>query len=372
MALAAASTLWGCAGARPPAPGRERMRMALFPIENASGVSVDVREVGVRLELELRRRDLDVASGDIVEDFLARHRIRYTAGLDADTSRAAREELGVDGVLVAEIDLFRGRGTPQFGMSMRLVSAGEAPRILWMDGLDRSGDESAGFLGLAAVGSIQEIEDAALSRLADSLSRFLKGTGLAVTRCAADRRFEPRVFYRAPLSRPGPRLSVAVLPFVNQTSQPNAGEVIALAFVRELAAADWIDVRDPGVVRSALLKHRIVLEGGVSHEAARVSLGSMEVDVVISGRVHAFDGSPAVEFTAVALDTWTNHVVWQSSSFNRGSDGVFFFDVGRITTASELACRMVREAGDEMIRSWARNRSSPPRQPRDPRSGQGR
>jgi TolB-like protein len=348
------------------------MRMALFPVENASGVSVATREVGVRLELELRRRGLDVASGDIVEDFLSRHRIRYTAGVDAETSRAAREELGVEAVLVASVDLYRARGTPQFGLSVRLVSAEEAPRILWMDGTERAGDDSLGLFGLGAVGSVQELEDAALSRLVESLSRFLQGTGPAVTRCTADGRFEPRVFYRSPLSRHGQRVSVAVLPFVNQTSQPNAGEVIALAFVRDLAAADWIDVRDPGVVRTALLRHRIVLEGGVSHEAARVSLGSMEVDVVISGRVHAFDGSPRVEFTAVALDTWTNHVVWQSSSFNQGSDGVFFFDAGRVSTASELACRMVREVGDEMVRFWAQGRSAPPRRSRYGRPGEGR
>ncbi|HZY04306.1 MAG TPA: hypothetical protein VFF02_12485 [Anaeromyxobacteraceae bacterium] len=361
-ALAAASVLWGCAGAR-PAPGRERMRLALFPVENVSGVSVNTREVGTRLELELRRRGLDVVSGDIVEDFLARHRIRYTAGVDGETARAAREELGVGGVLVSSVDLYRSRGTPQFGLSARLVSAEDSPRILWMDGTERAGDDSLGLFGLGEVGSVIELEDAALSRLAGSLSRFLQGTGPAVTRCTADGRFEPRVFYRAPLSRPGPRVSVAVLPFVNLTGHPAAGEVIALAFVRELAATDWIDVRDPGAVRSALLKHRIILEGGVSHEAARVSLGAMEVDVVISGRVHAFDGSPKVEFTATALDTWTNRAVWQSSSFNRGDDGVFFFDAGRIGTAGELACRMVREVGEEMVRHLAQGRSSPSRLP---------
>ncbi len=355
-ALAAASVLAGCAGAPPAAAGRERTRMALFPVDNASGVSVATRELAIRLEVELRRRGLDVASGDVVESFLARHRVRTTAGVDAATARAAREELGVQAVLLASVDLYRARGTPLFGMSMRLVSAEPAPSILWMDGTERAGDDSPGLFGLGVAGSVRELEEEALSRMADSLSRFLRGRGPGVTRCAAGARFEPRILYRAPLSRRRPRVSVAVLPFVNQTGQPNAGEVVGLAFVRELAATRWIDVRDPGVVRAQLLRHRIVLEGGVSHEAARVSLGSMDVDVVVSGRVHAFDGSPKVDFTVVALDTWTNHIVWQSSSFNRGSDGVFFFDAGRVRTANELACRMVREVAEEMVRAWAEGR----------------
>lgn len=365
--VVAASALAGCAAARGAAPGRERMRMALFPIENASGVSVATRELGVRLELALRARGLDVASGDIVESFLARHRIRYTAGVDGDTARAAREELGVDGVLVASVDLYRGRGAPLFGINVRLVSVEAGPTILWMDGTERAGDDSTGLFGLGAVGSAGELEDQALSRLALSLSRFLRGAGPAVTRCAADSRFEPRVHYRTPLSHPRRPVSVAVLPFVNQSGQSNAGEVVALAFVRELAAVGWVEVRDPGVVRSQLLRHRVVLEGGVSHEAARVSLGSMNVDVVVSGRVLAFDGSPRVEFTAVALDTWTNRVVWQSSSFNRGSDGVWFFDAGQIRTANELACRMVREVGEEMASAWAPGRPAASRPPRDGR-----
>jgi len=83
---------------------------------------------------------------------------------------------------------------------------------------------------------------------------------------------------------------------VNRTGSPNAGDVVASAFVRALVADGRVDVRDPGIVRGALLQNRIILEGGVSHESARVSLGSMDVDVVVSGNVRGFeDGGPSVE-----------------------------------------------------------------------------
>jgi hypothetical protein len=100
------------------------------------------------------------------------------------------------------------------------------------------------------------------------------------------------------------------------------------------------------------------MEGGVSHDAARIALGSMDVDVVISGTVRGYEeGGPTVEFTAIALDTWTNRTVWQSNSLSRGDDGVMFFDAGRISTASALACRMVREVTDDMARAWERGPS---------------
>jgi len=233
------------------------------------------------------------------------------------------------------------------------VSADGEPSILWMDGAAEAGNESPGLFNLGLVGSVQDLELRAFERLSASLASYLAGRAAPVSVCPADSRFSPQILSRYPPSRSRERPSVAVLPFVNQTLQANAGEVISLDFVRTLAAVDWLDVRDPGVVRSELLRHRVVMEGGVSYETARIALGSMDVDVVVSGYVRSYDEAlPKVEFTVLALDTWANRVVWQSTSFDTGSEGVFFFDVGRIRTANALACRMVREVVDGMVAGW--------------------
>ena len=368
LVTAVACALVGCAGARPAAVQPPRFRIALLPLENLSGVSVPTRKFRVQLEVALRSKGLDIASEDILESFLARHRIRYTAGVDRATARAAREELEVDALLVGSVDLYRAVGTPLHGMTMRLVSTEDEPRILWMDGSTRAGDDSPGIFGLGLVGSVHDLERQALSRLAGSLVAYLGGKGPRVTSCPRSSRFEPRILYRSLPSRRRDRLSVAVLPFVNQTGQASAGEVVGLAFVRALAAMDWLDVRDPGVVRTELLRHRVVMEGGVSHEAARVALGSMDVDVVVSGYVRGYDGTPSVEFTALALDTWSNRIVWQSTSFNRGTDGVFFFDAGKVHTASGLACRMALNVVEEMASTWRASGRAPPA-PRAQRGG---
>jgi hypothetical protein len=356
-ALALAAALGGCARRVESAPP-PHLRIAIFPIENASASLVNVRDLATRLEVSLRRRGVEVVTGDIVESFLARHRQRYTGGLDGPTALAAKEELEVDAVLVTAVDLYWTAGSPKYGMTMRLVSTGENPSILWMDGSSRAGDEAPGLFNLGLVTSVRELQNQALAKLSDSLTGFLQRRHPGATVCQSDSRFGPRVLFRSPLSTAEKRISIAVLPFVNQSNQANAGDVLSLAFVRTLLAAGWIDVRDPGIVRTELLRHRVVMEGGVSSETARVALGSMNVDVVVSGYVRGYDdGEPRVEFTVIALDTWDNRVVWQSSSYSRGSDGVVLFDFGKVDTANQLACRMVRDVVDEMAGYWAKRRA---------------
>ncbi len=326
-------------------------RLALFPFVNLSGTAVPGKEIQASLERTLRAQGLDVVAGRVLEGFLARHRIRWVGGLDREAARAARAELGVDGVLLTSLELYNTLGAPRHAMTMRLVSVADTPAILWMDGTARAGDDSPGLFGVGLVGSMKELEDRALSRLTGSLLSFLRGKGPRIGTCPGGARWAPRIRYRSPrLERPE-KLSVAVLPFVNQTSRSGAGEVIALSFVRQLASAKGIDVLEPGIVRSELLRHRVILEGGVSHEAARVAAGSMDVDLVLSGYVRTYEDLPVpkVELTVIALDTRTNATTWYSTSYNRGDDGVFFFDAGRVATSSALSCRMVRTVVDEMM-----------------------
>jgi hypothetical protein len=53
-------------------------------------------------------------------------------------------------------------------------------------------------------------------------------------------------------------------------------------------------------------------------------------------------GPPKIEFSAYMIDGRTAELVWSSTSTGDGNDGVFFFGLGRVRTASTLSCRMVR------------------------------
>jgi hypothetical protein len=151
------------------------------------------------------------------------------------------------------------------------------------------------------------------------------------------------------------RYTVAVIPFFDLTTRRGAGELVSLELVRQLVATGRYRVLEPGVVRSFLLERRIIMPGGVSLEATRLLLGALGVQLVASGTVFDFtenEGArgPTLRFSTVLLDGGTGEVVWHSTSFNRGDDGVWAFGLGRVATPGKLSCRMVTAVVDQLTR----------------------
>ncbi|MGZ6143727.1 MAG: hypothetical protein ACXWLM_10325, partial [Myxococcales bacterium] len=318
LALLAAAGASAAAQA-PPAPGR----FALFPAANLSGAVAPVQELEAMLEKELRDRGVPLVSGDAVDAFLAERRIRYTAGLSPDDALAARNALGVTGVLIATVTAYQ-RDPPRLGLELRLVSADLKPRILWADGVFRAGDESPGLFELGVITDPNLLARRVFGDLAGSLATFLKGSGPAARACPSSGRFSPQVSFRAPSLDPAATLTVAVLPFVNETPRRNAGDLLSLIFVRQLLAGGRFRVVEPGAVRDELLRFRIVMEGGVSLDTARIVMELMQADLVLAGTVRTYAdpnggaGAPSVQFGAILLDRKNNEVLWESSSDSKG------------------------------------------------------
>ena len=108
------------------------------------------------------------------------------------------------------------------------------------------------------------------------------------------------------------------------------------------------EVLEPGVVREALLKARLVQEQGPSIPQADLLRALLDVDVVLFGEVIEYieagagTAEPEIEFSIRAIDTARRQAIWSSASHGRGDDGVFFFERGRVPTAHELASEMAR------------------------------
>jgi len=113
-------------------------------------------------------------------------------------------------------------------------------------------------------------------------------------------------------------------------------------------------VIDPGEVRQVLLRSRTIMQGGLSLPQADILHAELDVDLVLTGIVMEYQdciggsGSTKVEFSTRVFDMKTRQIVWTSSSYNEGRDGVFFFDIGKVNTAYGMASGMVRSVVDRM------------------------
>jgi TolB-like protein len=338
-------------------------RLAVFPLVNASGVVAPMRDIGAALRRQLEKERIPFVEGAPVDDFLARHRIRYTGGLDAATAVLASRELGVDQVLITTVVAVGREPMPRLSVEARLVTAADDPRIVWADGFSRLGDESPGAFDLGVIRDFDELAARGFAGLARSLSAFAQQKEAAPAVCPPAGRFRPRSSYRsAALDFSAPR-TIAVLPFQNLTRRRNAGDVISLAFVRQFQSLSSVSVTEPGVLRDDLLRFRVVLQGGISLDVARMTMELVHADLALTGVVRSFDdalsadGVPRLEYTVMLLDRRGDEVVWRSTSYSQGDDGVFFFDAGKVSTVGDLACRMAQST----VRAMLEQRPTPGR-----------
>jgi TolB-like protein len=354
--------------------------VAIFPVQNASGGKAPIRRIADSLESVLEdslpmegiavvpRRDLDAA--------LARERLRFTGGVDRRIARVLREELDADAVLIPTLELYSTESPPRVSLTVRVVSTGERPIVLWADEVSRSGDDAPGLLGIGLVNDPEKLERKVIAELARSVRRYLS-TERGGDPCEEAGRFEPRRSFRAPELDDVGRQTVAVLPFTNETTRRSAGDVLVGQFVSQLARSRSFVVLDPGLVREELLAHRMVLENGVSVDQAMALLSELDADLVLSGYVQVYEsragrGPPKIEFSAYVIDRSTAQLVWSSTSTGDGDAGVFFFGKGRVHTATELSCRMVRGVVDRMVGdrgALAREVLRPPQSVREARDG---
>jgi TolB-like protein len=356
-AALAVAVLGGCRHAAPASAtaNAHTLKLAVFPIQNASGGKAPIKALTAALDAALALRGVEAVPRRDLDALLAEHRLRFTGGVDRPTARALREGLGVDAVLIPTLEQYGDQVPPKVAVAVRLVATDERPVVLWADSYARSGDDSPGLFKRGVVSIAADLERAVLDEVARRVRAWV-ATGASAGSCgSAGWRFGPRRVYRAPLLDDVGRRSVAVLPFTNETSRRSAEEVVLNQFVNQLARSGSFEVLDPGFVREQLLSHRIVLSGGVSIDAAMALLDLLDADLVVSGYVQVFEaragsaGAPRVEFSSYALDRRTAELVWSAGSHGEGNAGVVFFNAGRVETAGALSCRMVQGVVRAMV-----------------------
>jgi TolB-like protein len=331
-----------------------KANIAIFPVENLSGTAAPLKQVRQGFVEELKKQGIHVLEDESFEKFMARHRIRYTGGLDRDTAKAFKNEMGTDGILIISLESYSETNPPKISFLSRLVSTGDPPAILWMEGIGLAGDDSPGILGLGLIEDPKELWEKALKSVTGSLVRYLS-TGMDEKKIdGTKRKFKPKLVYQSWALDPNRKYRVGVTPFFNRSERKYAGEILVLHFIRQLKRFGNFEVIEPGMLRQELLDLRIIMQDGVSLANADAIFAALEADLLVSGRVMDYQdyqgiwGKPKVDFSATVIERESREVIWSSSSYNEGDDGVFFFDRGRVNTAHAMASQMVQRVAKRM------------------------
>lgn len=350
-------SLFGCAAATDAVDAGDRGQagmpvVAVFPVENLSARTAPLGEVR-RLFIErLTSYGLRVLDDAVLERAVTQHRVRYTAGVEPGFAKALRQETGAEAILIPSLELYDDASPPRVALFARLVSTGDDPAVLWVDGTGAAGDDAPGILGVGLIEDPRALLARALHILAGSLVRHVSGAGdRAVDRPGSLR---PKIVYRSEALDPTRRYTIAVVPFFNKSARKYAGEIVALHMIRNLMTPRHLAIVEPGIVREELLRFRVVMNDGISLSDTETILGAVNADLVLNGEVLEYhdprgpSGAPVVDFSVLFIERTTRRVLYSSYSHHAGDDGVFFFDWGRVNTAHAMASAMARAIVEHM------------------------
>lgn len=180
-------------------------RVVLLPITNYTENPKAGNIITEAIKKELLGKGYFVVDADLVEDFLAKRRIRDTNVVSRLTAREMGKVLGADAVLVGSADLFSSEGDNEVtvGVTARLVCTMDGG-ILWAEHLSSSGLDYEGLLGLGAIKSI----DTLTSMVTKSLVRSVPEVA---SRGSALRPFETAGMNVSPAkARHGDKISLSV------------------------------------------------------------------------------------------------------------------------------------------------------------------
>ena len=382
------------------------LKIAVFPVQNLSGKPAPVKEIARELAVEAERIGAQLVADSDLEAFIERHWVRQVGYIDSKTAALLNRETGADAALITSIEMYQTEGMPSFALIARLVALGEVPRIIWMESASLIGDESPGLLNLGIITDEKILRGKVMRRIADSLQQFLLNPPVRrqlplasklreqqqfTLQDLIDRMKSPRPLWADPeagkqgkeaqeiigqfhtggirlLSRHAPvswygsakisddiRRIVAVVTPINYSTRKNASELLELHIAKHFVNEGSFNVLELGVVRDTMLASHIIMDEGISAPAIDTISFTLNVDMIVNGKVFDYTEStgvsatPVVDFSLQMFERDTRRILWSSHSRNKGDDGVFFYDWGRINTAASLVDRMTRVLVDKFI-----------------------
>lgn len=330
---------------------------AALPLRNLTADGAAPAELAGRLQRALEQRGARFVPAERVEALLVARRMRATDSISVEDALALRAETGAAHVIAGSLLEFRRGSTPQIALSLRVIDAQSGAREQSLV-LSLRGEDFKGWLGLGAVEDAGELAARAVERLLGLFGpdgvplplparrergpEFDDGPARALPRA----RFELTAVER-----------VAVLPFVNRSTRPEASVQFAEVLADEYFRSARIQVVESSELRSAMVRERIRYLDDLDPKALAAVGRALDVRYFALGSLERYGEEesvadkhyPVVEATLRLVDAHSGLVVASAGLRARGDEHRQPLGFGIVhdplVIAAEVARRMIDQLG---------------------------
>ncbi|MBW2737299.1 MAG: Ig-like domain repeat protein [Deltaproteobacteria bacterium] len=116
----------------------------------------------------LIKNEFEVISQDILENFLAKRRIRRTEFLDKPAIREMGASLKANVLMLGSVDLLEDGENPQVAMNAQMINCFDSS-VVWANSISRTGDDFATFLGIGRITSLKKLIEITVEKLLNDL-----------------------------------------------------------------------------------------------------------------------------------------------------------------------------------------------------------
>ena len=116
----------------------------------------------------LIKNEFEVISQDILENFLAKRRIRRTEFLDKPAIREMGADLKANVLMLGSVDLLEDGENPQIAMNAQMINCFDSS-VVWANSISRTGDDFATFLGIGRITSLMKLIEITVEELLSDL-----------------------------------------------------------------------------------------------------------------------------------------------------------------------------------------------------------
>jgi len=305
-----------------PAQPSQKIRIALYPLENLTDDKTALEQILPVLKGQLEAKGLEIADENSLNKFLLKERIRSTGYISKDIAKKIGKELNVRAILVGSINSFYPQKNPQVGLLARLIDSTDGS-ILWANQAAATGEDFTKILGLGTVTTMDRLISIVLDRLLTSFN---------ITPPHKEKELTHRI---------------AVMPFQNKSRHKDAGTIATYMFLVELFKNKEFEPLEYGEIRRLIVDLRVRHRGELDYNSIKALSENLGVEGIVVGTVEFYsDGldtssPPEVAISARLINTRKNRIVWSDSVQLNGDEDIVVFDWGRIRSVDNVACRVV-------------------------------